>query len=82
MGRSAKDYLREERIREQKDSKVWYLYPIIFAAFGGFIGWYSLKNVYPKKALYVMIVGIVLTLIWVLFFVTVMYPYMQRTYGD
>ncbi len=44
-------------------SNWWYLVPLIFGLVGGVLGWFGVKNRNPQKARYLLITGVITTVI-------------------
>lgn len=60
-------YMSENPIRQR--SRVWYILPILFCIFGGFIAYFAIRRDDPSKAKNCLWLGIILFVSYVAYYV-------------
>jgi len=62
----------EQPIIPEKVSNWWYLPPIFLGIIGGLVAWVVNKDVNPKKAKKLLIIGIVIPIVWIIAYFGIM----------
>jgi hypothetical protein len=66
-----KDIFVNEELYEGVNTKLWYLLPILSGIIGGLIGYFTIRNSNKKMAKNILIIGTIITIIFILYLTTV-----------
>jgi uncharacterized membrane protein YfcA len=64
IDKKAKGISEEIYERTGKVTKLWYLAPVLMGFIGGIWGWYCVRKKDPKMAKWLLILGIIFSVVW------------------